>query len=133
VVAFLGFGLTLVVAILIYQGNSEKIENELRGQEHPGYRTVNLAPYDRSAIGGFLVGAVALAVIGVSSAALSANNGRSNVSQTTSQADGPTDRSDRRSLEGIEALRPAPPLPPTAPADGGSETPTTEPSQPKSE
>ena len=125
--AFAGFLLTIWTAIQIYKLNSEKIGHELRGSEAPNYRQINLEPYDRLSVAGFLVGTIFAIVIGISSAIVSFYS-QKEVPMGTEDRMQP-DPGETRSLQGIENLRPqAPqaeqPAPPAAPSPQPSPAPT---------
>ncbi len=122
--AFVGFAVSIGTALAIYQKNSEKIESDMRGSGDPKYRFIDLAPYDRAAIIGFLVGAISVIVIGLSSATLSYLTTRESMSDPKIETTAAPKPEEVRSLQGIEALKPQ--HPDTAPSAVETGTPPTE-------
>lgn len=126
--AFAGFLWTIRTTIQIYQLNSDMLANELHGSEAPGYKRIDLKPYDRRADVSFLCGTLFAIAIAISSATVSfVTQKESAVSaENTTQ----TDSSKKHSLQGVETLRPqAPqaeqPAPPPAPPSQPASAPTT--------
>ena len=107
--AFIGFAVSIGAALAIYQRNSEKIENDIRGSSDPGYRAINLTPYDRAAVVGFFVGATSVIVIGLASATLSYLTARDSMPDPKRETVTAPRPGETRSLQGIEALKPQPP------------------------
>ena len=120
-VSFLGFLITIFLALTLYQKNSELIENGLRGEssEH-----LKLKTFDRATIVAFYFGAVFAVAVAVSSALSQTSNGVQTMSDHEPM---------KKSLDGINNLKPqppqeqppmqAPPEPPTATTPPATENP----------
>jgi hypothetical protein len=102
--SFFGFLATIWASIRIYQLNSDKLELEIRGTESPGYKPINLAPYDRFSVGAFLFGVVFAISIGLSAATLSRISAKEQAVPVERQH---APAEEIRSLQGIENLRPS--------------------------
>jgi len=126
--AFFGFAVTIWSALSIYQRNSKKIENDIKGSSAPDYQKIDLAPYDRAALYGFTLGAIATISVALSSATLAflANGDlMSPKSQEPETKPAPPPK-EIRSLQGLENLAPKAP----EPAPAIQPTPTEVPAQP---
>jgi hypothetical protein len=121
--AFTGFLLTIVCSIHIYQKNSEKLEHEIRGIGDPGYKAIDLKPFDRLSFVAFLVGVVFAISIGITSA-IFARSPHTDAEMTADKKSSTTPADSTKSLEGIEKLAPKPPAEPpssaTPPVPAGS-------------
>jgi hypothetical protein len=113
--SFLGFFVSIVVALRLYSKNADLIENELRGSQSTTYRQINLKPYDRVSFLAFLVGALFAVAIGCVSAL---SNQR--IAEEAMRKPSSTERTqptlEKRSVDGIQNLRPKPPEPEPLPA-----------------
>lgn len=98
--SFLGFLATIALALMIYQKNSEQIENDLRGRssEH-----LKLKAFDRASIATFGVGAFFAVAIAVSSGLTHTPTEREDAMSNYEAAKG---QMMKKSLEGLSNLRP---------------------------
>lgn len=99
--SFIGFLLTITLALVIYQKNSEQIENDLRGRSSEHLR---LKAFDRASVVAFCFGAVFAVSIAVSSALTHPpkENERAMSDQETTKGQL------TKSLTGLSNLRPQP-------------------------
>ena len=119
--AFVAFGTTIFLCIRIYELNSDKLENEIRGPDDPTYRNVSLAKYDLWSLRSFITGVAFAAILGVFSAlAQFEQSGGTEMSKKTDLQIGDTKLPLGKSLDGAEKLRPAAPItqPPAETQDG---------------
>jgi hypothetical protein len=97
--SFIGFLLTIGLALMIYRKNAELIENDSRGKSSEDLR---LKLFDISAILAFCIGATFAVTIAVSSA----------LTETPKESAMPD--YEKRSLDGLSDLKPQPPEQPPA-------------------
>jgi hypothetical protein len=124
--AFVGFLLTICLSIVIYQKNSVFIEWELRGGEGSGGKPVNLKPYDRLSLSGFVVGAAFLAVTGLCSAWITYQLKEEKPVSKSVERPKPQEPQEKKSLDGLQNVRPQP-----APSREPSPQPASPPNQPQ--
>ena len=96
--SFAGFLITIGTALMIYQMNSELIENDFKGEssEH-----LKLKTFDRITISAFITGAVFAALIAITSALT-----QSNKKGTDAMSNNETMEPMKRSLDGLSNLKP---------------------------
>ena len=97
--SFIGFLLTIGLALVIYQKNSEQIENDLRGQSSDHLR---LRVFDWASLVAFSVGAVFAVSIAVSSALTHPPKEREHAMSDQETTKGQL----KKSLDGLSNLRP---------------------------
>ena len=111
-ISFIGFGFCIWMALQIYQLNSIRIENELNEQ----HADLKLKKYDKKTIWSFLLGVVAMCLIGLLSAYVKLEEkAMTEKNKTTSNT-----QTEKRSLDGISNLKPTRPKPQPTTQESGS-------------